>query len=632
MKTYLPPLAFTAALLIGGFNSVAQVPFQYVVESNGAITINDYTGPGGKVEIPGSIDGSPVTSIGDSAFAWSADLTSVTIPGSVTTIGRFAFSYCARLTEIVVENSNTRYASLEGVLFNHNRTTLLQFPGGKSGSYTVPNTVTTIEAMAFSHCFGLTHVTMPNSVTSIGAHAFAFCTGLTSVTIPNSVSSIGGNAFGYCASLTSVAIPNSVKTIEDWTFSYCTGLMSVTIPNGVTRIGGGAFAGCVSLRNVSIPSTVTNIGLRAFSSGCTNLTEIVVEPSNARYASVEGVLFDKNRTTLIQYPGGKFGSYAIPESVTTLGEGAFNDCAGLTSVTIPNSAVSYNGFDRCPHLTEIIMSPSHPRYASLDGVVFDKNRTTLVEYPEGRPGSYAIPDGVATIEVAAFSGCAALTSVTIPKTVTSISGGAFDRCPRLTEIVVEPPNAHYSSVAGILFDKSGTALIRWPGGKSGNSTIPDGVTTIKTGAFDHNGGISLIIPKSITTIEARAFVNCTIALYFQGARPVIQGSLSGPFYIVTVYHLPGTDGWEGGGHGSPTELWRPRAQATLPPPWAPAQPFGFTVFWASGRVIVVEAATDLTLPVWTPVSTHTIGPDGTAAFTDHNWSSHPARYYRLRVP
>jgi len=168
-----------------------------------------------------------VTSIGNSAFFGCTDLTSVTIPNSVTSIGGSAFYGCTGLTSIDVASDNSNYCSVDGVLFNKDKTTLIQYPGGKQGAYTIPN-----------------------SVTSIGNYAFEICTGLTSVTIPNSVTSIGHYAFLYCRSLTSVTIPNSVTSIGYFAFSYCSGLTSVTIGNSVTSIGNGAFEDCKGLTDI----------------------------------------------------------------------------------------------------------------------------------------------------------------------------------------------------------------------------------------------------------------------------------------------------------------------------------------------------------------------------------------------
>ena len=155
-----------------------------------------------------------VTSIGASAFAWCASLTSVTIPNSVTSIGNSAFGACSRLTNITVDANNKCFLSVDGVLFNKDKTELIQYPiGNARTSYTIPNSVTSIGDDAFFYCTSLTSVTIPNSVTSIGNYAFDSCDSLTSVTIPNSVTSIGEDAFYACNSLTDVYYSG---TEEQW--------------------------------------------------------------------------------------------------------------------------------------------------------------------------------------------------------------------------------------------------------------------------------------------------------------------------------------------------------------------------------------------------------------------------------
>jgi hypothetical protein len=235
MKTKIKNLLIALPVLLLLLPAVAQAQDAYSTNADGSIytystnvdgsaNIVAYAGPPYVVTIPTNINGLMVTSIGLEAFATDYSLTSLTIPGSVTSIGDYAFEgtsltsitipnnvtnigtnafyLCSSLTSITVDASNTAYSSTNGVLFDKAQATLLQFPGDLGGSYTIPDSVTSI-GDAFSHCF-LTSVTIPGSVTSIGDDAFFHCPFLTSVTIPDSVTSIGANAFSYCPSLTSI--------------------------------------------------------------------------------------------------------------------------------------------------------------------------------------------------------------------------------------------------------------------------------------------------------------------------------------------------------------------------------------------------------------------------------------------
>ena len=207
-----------------------------------------------------------VTCIGENAFTYTS-LTNVTIPTSVTNIGNGAFdgafNSCYSLTAITVDPLNSFYSSLAGVLFDKTQTTLLQFPAGIAGSYTIPSSVTNIAACAFYICAGLTNVTIPNGVTSIGDNAFEVCSGLTSVTIPDSVIGIGDWAFNG-SGLTSVTIPNSVTTIGEGSFASCNGLTNVTIPNSVTNIEDSAFEVCSSLTSVNFQGNAPSLGEYVF--------------------------------------------------------------------------------------------------------------------------------------------------------------------------------------------------------------------------------------------------------------------------------------------------------------------------------------------------------------------------------
>jgi hypothetical protein len=220
-----------------------QAQFYYTV-TNGTVTITGYWATSGVVVIPDTITGLPVTAIGDTAFALDDNLTSLTIPNTVTSIGDHAFSDtsltnvtipnsvtnigvgtfggCPYLAAISVETNNPAYTSVSGVLFNQSQTTMIDYPGGKVGSYSIPNSVTSIGDYACNGCTGLTSLIIPNSVTSIGDYALNGCTGLTSLIIPNSVTSIGDYAFSSCTNLTSITIPNRVTSIGYMVYRGCT--------------------------------------------------------------------------------------------------------------------------------------------------------------------------------------------------------------------------------------------------------------------------------------------------------------------------------------------------------------------------------------------------------------------------
>ena len=371
--------------------------------------------------------------ISDYAFAYCTGLTSIIIPNSVKEIGGNAFLSCTGLIGIVIPKSVAKigeYAFYDTPWFN-NQPDGLVYAGLVAYKYkgTMPSG---------------TSITIKEGTLGITSMAFEYCTGLTSIVIPNSVTEIGSSAFAHCRNLTNVNIPNSVTVIRGGTFYRCTGLTSIVIPNSVTSIGLEAFCNCTGLTSIVIPNSVTEIGKDAFSY-CSGLTSIVVESGNPRYDSpndcnaiietASNTLIVGCENTIIPNTVTKIGDYAfdgrtgltdivIPNSVTAIGFLAFGDCIGLTSIDIPNSvtAIGDLAFYRCTGLTSIDI----PNSVTKIGQQAFLSCTGLT--------SIVIPNSVTEIGQWTFGGCTGLSTIVIPNSVTRIDFEAFGGCTGLSDV------------------------------------------------------------------------------------------------------------------------------------------------------------------------------------------------------
>ncbi len=337
-------------------------------------------------------------------------------------------------------------------------------------------------------------------VTEIGRDAFRSCDSLSSVVMPDSVTMIGNTAFFSCANLTAITIGNNVNSIGNQAFSYC-GITSINIPASVLELGSNLFSGSASL------------------------TAINVAGNNTVYSSIDGVLLNKNQTKLMSYPEGRPDkTYLMPDSIMNIDGSAFGDCNLLQSVTIGKNVIEINdyAFNGCKYLESINVAENNTMYSGLDGVLFDKRKTELVRYPEGRPDkTYNIPSSVINIKAnLAFTSCSLLESVIIPSSVSLIGNDSssenipariFSGCTSLKNITVSENNSKYSSIDGVLFDKNRTTLLAYPTGKTNPSySIPNGVKLIGSYAFGTNDSWfiarnehlkSVFIPDSITCLK-----------------------------------------------------------------------------------------------------------------------------------
>lgn len=319
-----------------------------------------------------------VTIIGSSAFYGCTGFSGVSIPQNVQLIESSAFLDFSG--EINVSQQNSYYSGSDGVLFNKDKTTLIQCPVSKTGTYTIPQTVENIGNSAFSGCINLNEILIPGSVKVINNYAFSGCSGLNSLQLPSSLTTINQSAFQGCSNIKG----------------------NIIISSFVNIIGNSAFNGCNNINSITIPKSVSSIGSLAFS----NFGGLFfVDETNPNYSSLDGVLYNKNKTILIQSPNTMKGTFKVPQNVTAIGNYAFAGCNELTEISLPKSlkTIGNNAFAGLKRLS----------------------------------GSFSIPDSVTDIGGSAFSGCSDLRTIIISsKVLKSIGESAFSGCVNLRFLYV----------------------------------------------------------------------------------------------------------------------------------------------------------------------------------------------------
>lgn len=345
---------------------------------------------GSSVTFPSSIDGKQVTCIGDSACCGYSGLCEVVLPEGISSISASAFAGCEDLESVVL-----------------------------------PKSLVTIGNYAFSDDWALTHISLPKGLVSIGNGAF-YGNQLQEISVD------AGNTV-YC-DVDGVLMDHDKKKLI-----YYPGGREDTayvIPDSVTEIGAAAFWECEWLRDLTLSANVTDIAVDALY--MTMLDAIYVPETNPVFSDDNGVLLSKDKTELYFCPEAKAGStYRIPDGVVTVHDSAFQSNDTIETLQIPASVeVIEDTFLNCTALQALQVDENNTFYSSADGVLFDKDQTTLILYPNSKAGAYQIPDSVKVISGTSFYGCIVLTDVTVPENVTSINEGTFEFCSALTTVTL----------------------------------------------------------------------------------------------------------------------------------------------------------------------------------------------------
>ncbi|MBQ2555953.1 MAG: leucine-rich repeat protein [Thermoguttaceae bacterium] len=411
------------------------------------------------VELPKTLE-----KIGGEAFLDCAMLKSILIPEGVKSIAGDAFHRCYSMTEINVAEGNSKFKSVDGVLFSKDGRTLVKYPIAKGQkSYAVPDGVTTVGKSAFWHCDALEFVSLPEGAETVESAAFCYCLNLKSVYLPDTVKTIANQAFSYCKSLRTIRIPKKVKAIPGLAFDECSKLKFVELTETVANIAPGAFDECdapilsapkdsyvqryaeengltfepyappiEAIQEYTVPKeTGEDDSLRTEIALAENLDRIEVDPENPYFCAIDGVLYSKDKKKLIQAPKKmRLSEFTVPEGVTEIAPASFNGVY-VQSVAIPASVekIAPSAFNFCPSLWKFSVAEENPNYKSVDGVLFTKDGKKLVCYPNDLPRVlYQVPDGVTAIGDMAFFSTGSLVAVNLPDGLESIGDMAFFAC------------------------------------------------------------------------------------------------------------------------------------------------------------------------------------------------------------
>ena len=579
----IPADAFYNATTYTGKKSLISITMPLTASSIGNYAFENCSGLSGSFKIPSSVTNignyalsyctgiteviipDAVTSIGTSAFFGCSGITGITIPNSVSSLGTAVFGNCINLTGITVHAENPVFSGLNGVLFNKNQSSLVEYPGGKIGSYSIPATVSSIAGSAFYFCTGLTTISIPGSVTTIGSYAFYYCTGLKSMTIPSTVLSIGTYAFGYCTGLSSIntnAKPLDLTTSPNVFYSINKSTSILNVPYNSKYLYQSAnqwkdFMNIVEntqgfllgTNNVTFDANTSNynvsIDANIVWNAISDKTWLTVNPgsgntNNSLILSAQANLTNATRIASVTVSAAGVVSQVITVTQNGLPKTTFVTAGSLASILTTDelngiSELTLTGTvdardfktlrDNMPVLSKLDLSGVMvTAYTGTEGTA----GKTIITYPDNTIPDYAFslpityagktslksilfPNNITAIGYTAFENCSGLTgTLSIPSTVTSIGNYAFSYCTGFTGTINLPS----------MLNSIGDAAFLSCSGFTGQLTIPSSVTSIGASSFGICSGLtSVTIPASVLKIGDYAFRRCIGLISVESNNP-----------------------------------------------------------------------------------------------------------------
>jgi hypothetical protein len=468
-------------LTINGKTSLKSVILPAAVSSVGNYAFATCIGLVGSFNIP-----APIATIGNGAFLDCAGITNFTLPATLTAIGDNAFERCIGLNQAIT------FPATLLTIGNYSFSACTNIPG----RIDLPESVTAVGTSAFQSCRKITSITFPTTLkiipagvcsncdllsninfregsTSIGANAFEYCTKLTSAAIPSTVITLGGYAFYECVGLTDVSLPANLAKIDTYTFYACSGLKNISLPTALTTVGDYAFYNCIGLTTMPMPATLKTLGQYSFSC-CTKLTNITLPDlitalPNYTFAGCTG-LTNVNLSSAMTSIGtytfqncNALTTISLPGTLKTIGDVAFGNCTALASITIPATVTAIGNYTFSNCSAPLFVDAANANYASADSILFNKAKTTLIQVPIFKTGSYTIPNSVTTLGAYSFY-FSKLSNIFIPSSVTTIGSAAFYNCAARTITTNSAVPVDLSNSEDVFYNLNSSCILYVPYG------------------------------------------------------------------------------------------------------------------------------------------------------------------------